>query len=43
MNAEYPIIDDNRQRQEIEHIREVSPNVRRAVFPDAFCVEAIGL
>ena len=43
MYAEYPIIDDNGQCQEVEHIGEVGPNMGRSVFPYAFCIESIRL
>jgi hypothetical protein len=43
VNAKYPIIDDNGQCQEVKHVRKISPDVRRAVFPHAFCIETIRL
>ena len=43
VNAEYPIIDDNGERQKVKHIREVGPNVGSSVFPYAFCIEPIRL
>lgn len=43
MYAEYLVINDRRERQEVEHVREVAPHVWRAVLPHAFCVEAVGL
>lgn len=43
MNAKDLIVDHHGQREEVEHIREVMPDVRVAVFPRAFGVEAVGL
>lgn len=43
MNAEYPIVDDNGQRQKVKHVREVRPDVRRAILPHTFCIEPIRL
>lgn len=43
MNAKYPILNYNAQRQKVKHVRKVGPDVRRAVFPHAFSIESIGL
>lgn len=41
MHAEDLIVDDNAERQEIKHVREISPNIWTAVFARAFCVETV--
>jgi len=41
--AEYLVVDDHGQGKEIEHIREVMPHIRIAIFARALCVEAVGL
>jgi len=41
VDTEYLVIDDDRQRQIVEHVREVVPHIRIAVFAAAFGVEAI--
>ena len=43
MNAEYPIIDDHAQGQEIEHIGKVLPHDRRPVLPYTFRIESVCL
>ena len=43
MNAKYPVIDYNGQRQEIKHVCEVCPNSGGAIFPHAFCIETVRL
>lgn len=43
VNAEYPIVDDDGQSEEIEHVGEVRPDGGAAVLPDAFGVEAVCL
>jgi len=39
--AEDLVIDDDGEGKEVEHVGEVMPYVRIAVFPRAFGVEAI--
>ena len=41
--AEYPVVDHDAQRQEIEHVGEVVPYVCVTVFAIAFRVETVGL
>lgn len=43
VDAEYLVVDDDGERQEVEHVREVVPDVGVAVFARALGVEAIGL
>lgn len=43
VDAEYPIIDHGRQCQEVEHVREICPNMGRAIFSHAFRVEPVRL
>lgn len=43
MYAEYLVVDDHGKRQEVEHVREVRPDMGTAVFPYAFGVEAVCL
>ena len=43
MYAEYLVVDNHTQRQEVKHIRKIMPTVRAAVFSGAFGVEAIRL
>ena len=43
MYAKNLVVDDHAQRQEIEHVCKVMPDIRIAVLAGAFCVEAIGL
>lgn len=43
MNAEDLIVDHARKREVVEHIREVMPDSRIAVFARALGIEAIGL
>lgn len=43
MNAEDLIVDHYAEGQEVEHVREVVPDVGIAVFPRAFGIEAIRL
>ena len=43
MNAEYPIIDDHAQGQEIEHIGKILPDDRRPVLPYTFRIESVSL
>jgi len=41
VDAEYAVVDDAGQRQIVKHVGEVMPYCCVAVFPAAFCVEAI--
>ena len=43
MDAEDAVVDDDGECEEVEHVREVRPNMRGAVLADAFCVEAVCL
>ena len=43
MHAEYLIVDDHRQGEEIEHIRKVIPDICAAIFAHTLCIEAICL
>jgi hypothetical protein len=43
MHAEYPIVDDDTQSEEVEHVRKVLPDARTAVLALTFGVEAVGL
>ena len=43
MHAEDLVVDDDREGEEVEHVGEVVPDVRVAVFAVAFGVEAVGL
>ena len=43
MDAEDVVVDHDGEREEVEHVREVGPDVRGAVLADAFRVEAVGL
>ena len=43
MHAEDLVIDHDGQREEVEHVREVVPDVGVAVLAVAFGVEAVGL
>lgn len=43
VHAEYLVVDHDGQREEVEHVGEVVPDVGVAVFAVAFGVEAIGL
>lgn len=43
MHAEDLVVDHDGQREEVEHVREVVPDVGVAVFAVAFGVEAVGL
>ena len=43
MNAKDLVADDNAQSQEVEHVREVMPDVGAAIFACAFRVEAVRL
>lgn len=43
MNAEYPVVDDDREGEKVKHIGKVLPHGRAAVFPHAFRVESVRL
>ncbi len=43
VHTEYSIVDYDRECQEIKHVGEVCPDVRRAVFSYAFRIETISL
>lgn len=43
MHAEYSVVDDDGQGEKVEHVGEVLPDGRAAVFPNAFRVEAVRL
>lgn len=43
MNAEDLVVDYDAQSEEIEHVGEVVPDIRIAVFPCTFGVETVGL
>lgn len=43
MHTEYLIINHYAQCEEVEHISEVMPDIRVAVFPRTLGVEAVGL
>jgi hypothetical protein len=43
MNAEYPIVDDYTQGQEIKHVGEVLPDDRGSVLPYTFRIEPVCL
>lgn len=41
MDAEDLIVDDDGERKEVEHVGEIVPDVRIAVFAIAFGVESV--
>lgn len=43
VHAEDLVVDHDRQREEVEHVREVRPHMRRAVLAHAFRVEPVCL
>lgn len=43
MYTEYLVVDDHAQREIVEHICKVVPNIGISVFPSTLGVEAIGL
>lgn len=43
MHAENLVVNDHGQCQEVEHVREVRPHVRRAILAHALRVKAVGL
>lgn len=43
MHAEDRIVDDYAEREKVEHVSKVVPDVRAPVFPRTFEIEAIRL
>ena len=43
MHAEDLVVDDNAEREEVEHVGEIVPDIGVAVLARAFGVETIGL
>lgn len=43
MYAEYLIVDDNTEREEVKHVGEVVPDISIAVLPRTLGVKAVGL
>ena len=43
MYAEYSIVDDNGECQEVEHVCEVGPYMGRSIFTNAFGIETVRL
>merc|ERR1711939_697884 len=43
VNAEYPVVDDDRESEKVEHVGEVLPDRWASILPHAFRVEAVGL
>ena len=43
MHAEDLVVDDDGEREEVEHVREVRPHMRRAILAHALRVEAVRL
>ena len=43
MHAENAVVDDDGEREEVEHVREVRPHMCGAVLAHAFGVEAVCL
>ena len=43
VDAEYPVVDDDREGEEVEHVGKVLPHGRAAVFPHAFRIEPVRL
>jgi hypothetical protein len=41
MDAEYPVLDHDGEREVVEHVRKVGPDARRAIFSDTLGVEAV--
>jgi hypothetical protein len=41
--AEDIVVNHDRQCQKVKHVREICPDMRRAILPYAFRVKAIGL
>lgn len=43
MNTENLIVNDDRQSEEVEHVREICPDMGSSILPDALRVESIRL
>lgn len=43
MHTEYLVVNDHGEGKEVEHVREVCPDMGTAVFPYTFGVEAVCL
>lgn len=43
VDAEYRVVDDHAESEKVEHVGEILPDCRRAVFSSTFEVESIGL
>lgn len=43
MDAKYFVVDHYTQREVVEHVGEVVPDIGVAVFAGTLCVEAVGL
>ena len=43
MNAKYLVADNNTQRQIVEHVCEVMPDIGTPILSSALCVETIRL
>lgn len=43
MDAEYLVIDDHAQGQEVEHVGKVMPHIRVSIFPRTLGIESIRL
>jgi len=41
MHTEDLIVDDDAQREKVEHIRKVMPHIRISILPRAFRIESI--
>jgi hypothetical protein len=41
MHAEYLVVDDHAQREEVKHVGEVVPDIGIAILAGAFRIEAI--
>ena len=43
VHAKDAVVDHDRERQEVEHVREVGPYMRRTILPHAFRIKTIRL
>ena len=43
MHAKNLVVNHDGEGQKVKHVSEIGPNVRRAIFPNAFCVKPVGL
>jgi hypothetical protein len=43
MNTKYPVVNDDRQRQKIKHVRKIRPHMRRPILPYALGIKAVSL